>query len=127
MCMKISREYNAIGKTDWASSMMADAKSMLGFMQQEVIPDKDGVWASGGLVQNDGSYLYANKRFFIPWGWYANPIGATSSTGWAVFYDYLYNPFMLGGGSNTTFWTDQCAGNPPDDGLLQKIIAYYDY
>ena len=83
------------------------------------------MWAGGGLVQADGSYLYANKRFFIPWGWYANPIGATSSTGWAVFYDYMYNPFQLGGGGNTTFFQHQCKDNLPDASLLQKLITFY--
>ena len=35
-----------------------------------------------GLRFPDGSYVYANKRFFIPWGWFSNPIGATCSTAW---------------------------------------------
>lgn len=127
MVRKLSLEYRAIGRTAWADDLWADAESMVSYMTQEVTPDQDGVWSGGGLVQIDGSYLYANKRFFIPWGWYANPIGATSSTGWAVFNDYNYNPFMLGGGSNSTFWYQQCADNPPEPGLLDKILAYYNY
>jgi len=128
MCRKLSLEYRKIGKTAWADSLWADALSMVSYMSQEVKPDVDGVWSGGGLVQVDGSYLYANKRFFIPWGWYANPIGATSSTAWAVLYDWNYNPFMLGGGTdNNTFWENQCKDWPPDDGLLDKLTTYYNY
>jgi len=127
MTRKLSMEYRTIGKTAWADDLLNDAQSMISFMTQEVVPDTDGVWASGGLVQKDGSYLYANKRFFIPWGWYANPIGATSSTGWAVLNDFFFNPFMLGGGSNTTFWEEQCVDNSPDEGLIEKLIAFYNY
>jgi len=109
--------------------MLADAASMVSFMQQQVqVCADDPVWCpGGGLILPDGSYLYANKRFFIPWGWYANPIGATSSTSWAVCNDWNYNPFMLGGGANSTFWQTQCKDNPPMAGLLNKLITYYAY
>jgi len=129
MCRKLAMEYRKAGRTDYADSLDADAVSMVTFMQVQVktCPD-DPVWCpGGGLVLPDGSYLYANKRFFIPWGWYANPIGATSSTAWAVANDYRYNPFQLGGGSNTTFWTQQCKDNPPVDGILDALTAFYNY
>ena len=47
----------------------------------------------------DGSaaYLYANKRYFIPWGWWANPIPSLASSAWVVLIDENYNPFILGG------------------------------
>jgi len=42
---------------------------------------------------------YANIRYEIPFGWFANPIPSMASTGWAVFVDRnYYNPFVLGGG-----------------------------
>jgi len=41
--------------------------------------------------------LYANKRYFIPFGWWANPVLSTASTGWAVLLDKNYNPMYLGG------------------------------
>jgi len=40
---------------------------------------------------------YANKRYFIPFGWFANPLASTASTSWAVFADANFNPFYLGG------------------------------
>jgi len=127
MAHKLSDEYRKMGKGAWADSLMADSLMMVKYMTQQVKPGTDGIWSAGGLVQIDGSYLYANKRFFIPWGWYANPIAATSSTGWAVFYDFMYNPFVLGGGTNTTFFTQQCKANMPDPALLQKLTTYYNY
>jgi len=127
MTRRLSVEYQKIGKSAWAAELKADSDSMVKFMKQEVKPCDDGVWCGGGLVQKDGSYLYANRRFFIPWGWYANPIGATSSTGWAVFDDFNFDPFQLGGGNSTTFWKQQCANNTPVPGILEKLHHFYDF
>lgn len=44
------------------------------------------------------AFLYASKRYFIPFGWFANPIPSTCSTSWALMLHYNYNPFQLGGG-----------------------------
>jgi len=41
--------------------------------------------------------LYANKRYYIPFGWWANSVLSTASTGWAVLLDKNYNPMNLGG------------------------------
>jgi len=49
--------------------------------------------------------VYANKRYWIPFGWWANPLLATSSTGWAVLVDSNYNPFYLGGQYLTDYYT----------------------
>jgi len=45
---------------------------------------------------------YSNKRYAIPWGWYANPIPSTASISWAVMVDNNYNPFVLGGAYDGT-------------------------
>lgn len=50
----------------------------------------------------DGGMLYANKRFFIPWGWYANAVSSLCSTSWSIMDDHDYNPFVLGGGKPMT-------------------------
>lgn len=97
-CEKLAYEYKQAGRADWAAELAADAASMVELVQKPMVRCANGAWCGGGLVQEDGSYLYANDRFFIPWGWYANPIGATCSTAWAVMHDYDYNPFILGGG-----------------------------
>jgi len=40
---------------------------------------------------------YANKRYWIPFGWWANPIPSVTSTAWATMVDANFNPFYLGG------------------------------
>jgi len=97
-CRKLSYEYNLAGNTAYAQELAADALSMETEVSKPMIRCADGSWCGGGLVQEDGSYLYANDRFFIPWGWYANPVGATCSTAWAIMNSHKYNPFLLGGG-----------------------------
>ncbi len=46
------------------------------------------------------SYLYANKRTYIPFGWFSNKAPATASTGWSVMVNSCFNPFELGGGNH---------------------------
>ena len=41
------------------------------------------------------SYLYSNRRFFVPFGWWANPVPAASSTAWALLVERGFNPFQL--------------------------------
>jgi len=41
--------------------------------------------------------LYANKRYWIPFGWWANKLISTISTAWTVLVDKDFNPFHLGG------------------------------
>jgi len=128
MTRKMAYEYKAHGNPAYAASLEADSISMIKHMNVAAKTGPDGVWNGGGLVQVDGSYLYANKRFFIPWGWYANPIGATSSTAWSVFNSWNYDPFALGGFfADSTFWTQQCKDNPPDKAILAKLATYYNY
>ncbi|MCL2458775.1 MAG: hypothetical protein FWF31_08015, partial [Desulfobulbus sp.] len=43
-------------------------------------------------------YLYASKRYLIPFGWYANPMPSTCATSWMVMVANGYNPFLPGGG-----------------------------
>ncbi|RUM94541.1 MAG: hypothetical protein DSZ28_02645 [Thiothrix sp.] len=55
------------------------------------------------LGKNQQAYLYANKRYFIPFGWYANPLPSNASTSWALLMNYSFNPFTLGGGFKPNF------------------------
>lgn len=43
-------------------------------------------------------YLYASKRYLIPFGWYANPLPSTCATAWMLMLTDGYNPFVYGGG-----------------------------
>jgi hypothetical protein len=42
-------------------------------------------------------YVYASKRYLIPFGWYANPIPSTCATAWIIMVADGYNPFVYGG------------------------------
>jgi len=42
-------------------------------------------------------YLYASKRYRIPFGWYANPLPSTCATAWVIMLANHYNPFAYGG------------------------------
>jgi hypothetical protein len=87
MAQKLSQEY-ATTHPDWSAELIKDAASMYHYTTQ--------YWPKG-LQYEDGSYVYANARFFIPWGWYANPLPATCSTAWAIMKQQNFNPFVLGG------------------------------
>ena len=45
-------------------------------------------------------YLYASRRHFIPFGWFANPLPSTSSTAWVVMIANHFDPFGIGGAPN---------------------------
>lgn len=42
-------------------------------------------------------YLYASKRFAIPFGWNANTLPSTTSNAWVLMNHFNYNPFQYGG------------------------------
>ncbi len=45
-------------------------------------------------------YLYASRRYHIPFGWYANPLPSTASTAWIIMIADSYDPFGFGGAPN---------------------------
>jgi len=46
---------------------------------------------------------YVNKRYWIPFGWWGNPLDSLASTSWAVFLDMNWNPLHLGGGYTSQY------------------------
>lgn len=90
MAQVLSGQYATAGNAAYATDLLADAQSMYNEVTK--------LWPEG-LRFPDGSYVYANKRFFIPWGWFSNPIGATCSTAWSVMQERNYNPFQYYGGN----------------------------
>eukprot|EP00755_Sulcionema_specki_P032384 Sspe_Gene.19735::Locus_7201_Transcript_2_2_Confidence_0.667_Length_2037::g.19735::m.19735 len=90
MAQVLSQQYRAAGNAKYADDLLNDAQSMYNEVTK--------LWPEG-LRFPDGSYVYANRRFFIPWGWFSNPIAATCSTAWSVLQDLNYNPFEFWGGN----------------------------
>jgi len=84
--------------------LQADEKTMLRGLNQLRI-DK---YAAAGFPETPkdfnklvtlgkGSYLYASKRYMIPFGWYANPLPSTCSTAWVVMVANGFDPLRYGG------------------------------
>eukprot|EP01013_Petalomonas_cantuscygni_P020775 TRINITY_DN3945_c0_g1_i1.p1 TRINITY_DN3945_c0_g1~~TRINITY_DN3945_c0_g1_i1.p1 ORF type:complete len:686 (-),score=180.94 TRINITY_DN3945_c0_g1_i1:1159-3216(-) len=96
MAQRLAQDYNTMGDAAATQSLMHDAQSMYNEVTKLWDPeDRD----KSGLMFPDGSFVYANARFFIPWGWYANPISSLCSTSWSVMQARNFNPFELGGGN----------------------------
>lgn len=43
------------------------------------------------------AYWYSSQRYFVPFGWWANPIPSLASSAWVIFVDLGFNPLILGG------------------------------
>jgi hypothetical protein len=52
------------------------------------------------IVQASKPYLYASRRYRVPFGWYANPIPSTVSTAWIIMLADDFDPFGYGGAPN---------------------------
>jgi hypothetical protein len=90
MAQTLSGQYAAAGDAAKAADLLKDA--------QDMYDATTSLWPKG-LRFPDGSYVYANERFFIPWGWFANPISALCSTAWSVLQEQNFDPFHYGGGN----------------------------
>jgi len=79
-------------------ALLAEAEYMRQAIETDLV--KQGTLKGG---QSTSAVLYANKRYFIPFGWYANPLWSTASTSWTVTTDMQFNPFYLGGAFKTSY------------------------
>jgi hypothetical protein len=100
-----SSEYNQA--RSYVDSLKQDEGAMLdGFQMLRIdnysrarLPGKPDDYSR--LVQySTKPFLYASKRYFIPFGWNANPIPSTCSTAWAIMLADRFDPFGYAGQSN---------------------------
>jgi len=75
-----------------SSAMLKESE----FMYQAVIDDLRVHSAFPNNVGFD-AIVYANKRYYIPFGWWANSVPAMASTAWADMLQHNFNPLYLGG------------------------------
>jgi hypothetical protein len=88
------------------ATLSAEEQSMLAAIQQMRIDTYAKVEYPGGPedfrqllpVGQTRPYLYAGKRYLIPFGWYANPLPSTCATSWMIMVADGFNPFVYGGG-----------------------------
>jgi hypothetical protein len=85
------------------NDLIAKTKTMLAGVTAQASNATNGVFPTV-------SYLYANKRMLIPFGWYSNAVPATASTGWSLMVDSCFNPFQLGGGQQSLQAVCQAVG-----------------
>lgn len=63
------------------------------------------------------AFLYASSRFFIPFGWFSNPIPSTTSTAWSIMLYYNFNPFSVTGTYNANTFERSSS-----DGSLSEAV-----
>lgn len=70
-------------------------------LAQEAASMREGIERLKEKVVIDGietvAYDYADKRYYIPFGWWANKVPSLTSTAWVLMIDRNFNPFVLGG------------------------------
>lgn len=95
------------GNQKYLASLKADEAAMMAGLQDlridrytsAAIPGKPDRYAKLVSVPTK-PYLYASRRYHIPFGWYANPLPSTASTAWVIMLAYGYDPFGFGGAPN---------------------------
>lgn len=110
MTRELSHQYKQMGQGQYASDLLTDSQNMAKSLRKHV--------NEGGMFDaKTGGYFYCNKRYFIPWGWYANAIPSTCSTAWAIMDLHQFNPFVLGGGPNAWYYQADGSGPPPSSNM----------
>jgi hypothetical protein len=103
---------DAVRARDWVARLRTDERALVVGMQhlqfsrylKTSFPGKPPDYAD--LVVNPRTpvrgepYLYSSRRYFIPFGWYGNPLPSTSSTAWAILIADQYDPFGYAGNPN---------------------------
>lgn len=82
----LSAQYRA-SHPDWSEALATDASQMRKGL--ETLKMK--------LPNGEVSYKYSNKRYYVIFGWWANPIPSLAGSTWAYLIDREFNPFILGG------------------------------
>ncbi len=87
--LELARSAEKNGDTATAKNLVAEARSMRSGVDEHL-----RVELEGGVI----AYLYANKRYYIPFGWWANKIPSLASTTWSIAVDSGFDFSKLGGG-----------------------------
>ena len=105
----------AIASNQYVASLQKDHDSMyknLMSLRSDQYPTADAYssvrpdgYASLLPIPSDKlAFVYASKRYMIPFGWFANPLPSTTSTSWALMLHYNFNPFKAGGDYTAYSW-----------------------
>lgn len=109
LCAKMLARHYASSHPEWSAEAAADARTM-----------REGIEALRVRLEDGSSaYLYANRRFYIPFGWWANPIPSLAATAWVDLLDRNFNPFVLGGSSEPL---DKSEGMQPTEHVFAETL-----
>ena len=105
MCLVLAEQYDDINSSHhnefYARSLRADAHSMISGVNSigalSKVDDSHPLIDLESRDENTAAYRYANRRYNIPFGWWANPIDSLCSTAWGLMVANRFNPFILGG------------------------------
>ena len=144
MCRQLAKDYLEMGRDDFAKELLEDADSMRAGVEalrvdvediQTVTTSEasgnqftwDRNWAQWGspAVTNTSSglaYRYSNRRYEIPFGWWANPLPSLASTAWAIMNDRDFNPFELGGKSERSRRNTFLKAEPRENTVTLKTV-----
>jgi hypothetical protein len=98
----VTEPRNAAPAREYVTQLQADERAMLQALQRLRIDRYAGTGFPGRpdnfsslLKQQHLPYLYASRRYLIPFGWYANPLPSTSSTAWMIMLESGFDPFSV--------------------------------
>ncbi|TKB25491.1 hypothetical protein FCL47_13185 [Desulfopila sp. IMCC35006] len=92
-----SRRFLATLGHDMQSMVAAIDTMRLDTYATSSFPGRPQEFAQLFTARKTRPYLYASKRYLIPFGWYANPMPSTCATAWVIMVHAGYNPFAYGG------------------------------
>ena len=109
---------------NWASDLLADAQSMASGVQALFASFALDDLQSTDMVGDVEAYYYANARYNIPFGWWANKLPSLCSTAWSLMIENGFNPFALGG--TYTDNTPTYRANPQHQRDMRPILQFKD-
>jgi hypothetical protein len=107
MVRDMIKHYGRAGAAQYERGLREDESAMLDAVQslrfdrypRTDFPGKPADYQNL-IVQASKPYLYASRRYLVPFGWWANPIPSTASTAWIIMLADAFDPFGYGGAPN---------------------------
>jgi hypothetical protein len=141
----INTLYSLIDYYEKQGEDTSDLKADLASMQEGILHLRNDQYLSSNFdgatpkeyfvtipKESGHTYLYASKRFAIPFGWNANTLPSTTSNAWVLMNEFKFNPFQyLGKLSGEDYPTptrvdiSSGGGSSQDDKLPQQVSVQF--
>lgn len=93
----VAQDYVRTLEQDEAAMLAGVARLRFDRYMQAQFPGRPANYAALFALRSH-AYLYASKRYAIPFGWYANPLPSTAATAWMVMLADEFDPLSYAGG-----------------------------